>query len=441
MATYTMFWPQWMCDRAREQGLEGKPLRLLWGGHNQDTRFSRFKVGPGDTVVPIASVDGVLHALASLHVVEKTSADAWLAKNPGDERLRLHGCGSELLVGDGEGAPLRFDRAFTGAQLAKWRYDGTDGERPLKFLEKGLLKKTMSLQGVYRVTPATAKLVASVLAVEAREPEQTTGADLEASLRAAPADEKLARVLADAWLEAGDARGEVLAIELALAHETNDARAAELDARHAALMRKGAGMKKQPGGFPFRAMQGGRPFAELRATKLTLAGKDQEAVLRAFAAIAARFLDTGGFSAVELIRPPGLREPPPALSKRFDALGAERTAFVTWTRKKPLSVDETLQATGDDPAFIVTASGPLRAADGGGVLPFQAASQWLGSALINHAVLRLADRTMTMRLSVPLGCPRASARVAELVAAVKALGGSAGVTQLTRTASGDRALK
>ena len=29
---------------------------LLWGGHNQDSRFSRFKVGPGDVVVPITAI-------------------------------------------------------------------------------------------------------------------------------------------------------------------------------------------------------------------------------------------------------------------------------------------------------------------------------------------------------------------------------------------------
>lgn len=271
MALYTMYWPDWMCDRAREHGLEGQRLRVLWGGHNQDTRFSRFKVGPGDRVVPVTAIDGVLHALALIEVAQKTTADAWLPTHPDDAKTRLHGCGSELLVARADaGLPLAFTRRFSAAQLERFRYDGSSGPRALKFLDGGKLKKSMSVQGVYRVTAETERLIEQVLAAPVLEPPKTTAAALEAGLRERPDDEGAARVLADAWQEQGDVRGEVMALELALAREADGVEAAKLDARHAALMRAQAGLKKRPGGFPLRAFQGARSFTELSTYGLSL---------------------------------------------------------------------------------------------------------------------------------------------------------------------------
>lgn len=435
MATYTMYWPDWMCDRAREQGLEGQPLRLLWGGHNQDSRFSRFKVGPGDVVVPITAVDGVLFALGSLNVVEKTTAEPWVAAHPDDAKLRLHGCGSELLVGDGQGKPLRFDRAFSGPQLEMWTFDGTDGPRPLKFLEKGRLKKTMSLQGVYRVTEKTAEIIGKVLDAPVVEAPKTNATELEAALRRNPKDEQTARVLADAWQDAGDVRGEILALELDLAREEDPAKAAPMDERHAVLMRKSAGLKKQPGGFPFRPVMGARQFIEV-SPKLTLAAGDKKTLLTAFLAFAHELIDTDGFASIELLRRPGLTAPPPDLDKAFTDLGAKRTAFVTWARKKPLSVDEVMGATGGDTAFFVFLEGALRGADGGAPLPFQANSQWAGSAPASELQLRLSDRAVWGALRVPIGTPQADSRAKELEAMLTMMGEAPHVRRLARSATG-----
>lgn len=81
MATYTYYWPEWACLDARAVGLEGKPVPLFFGGHNADSDFSRFKIGPGDTAVAITVVDGELFLLASLVVREKATADDWLARD------------------------------------------------------------------------------------------------------------------------------------------------------------------------------------------------------------------------------------------------------------------------------------------------------------------------------------------------------------------------
>ena len=49
-------------------------------------------------------------------------------------------------------------------------------------------------------------------------------------------------MLADALQLAGDVRGEILALELALAGEEDPTRASSLDARHAELMRRSAAL-------------------------------------------------------------------------------------------------------------------------------------------------------------------------------------------------------
>jgi hypothetical protein len=160
MALFTMYWPDWMCAAAREHGLEGQPLTIVWGGHNHDTSFARFKVGVGDTLVPVTCVSGVVYVLASLVVLAKSNAALWLPAHPEHAHTRLPGCGNEVLVGTPQ-ASLRFDRPLSPAQLMAWRYATSTGERPLKFLRQGRLTRTMSMQGVYRVTEATRAVLAS----------------------------------------------------------------------------------------------------------------------------------------------------------------------------------------------------------------------------------------------------------------------------------------
>lgn len=436
MALYTMYWPDWMCDRAREQGLEGHLLRLLWGGHNQDTRFSRFKVGPGDRVVPVTAIDGVLHALASVEVVEKTSAERWLPAHPEDAATRLHGCGSELLVARPDaGWPLAFNRPFTSQELEQWRYDGTSGPRPLKFLEHGKLKKSMSVQGVYRVTPSTEALVDAAFARATGPAPKTTVTSLEAALRQRPDDEAAARVLADAWLEQGDARGEVLALELALANETEPGEVAALDTRHAALLRATVGSKKVPGGFPFRAFQGGRAFTELGADGLTLRADLPEVMTSAFFELAARLLEVEGAHRVEVLRDAG-----PVLAKRLEALAARPVlgSGASWTRRRPFSPGEVTLLVDAGAPLRLWVAGPLRAREGGGRLPFQAPSQWLGSCLTSELELSLADRSMRWWLRVPDGTPLSRHRREELEQLITRLGGRASRRRLRRTAGGDR---
>ncbi|MEW5740536.1 MAG: hypothetical protein AB1938_16530 [Myxococcota bacterium] len=400
MATYTMYWPDWMCAAAREQGLDGQPLRLLWGGHNADSSFSRFKVGPGDTVVPVTSRDGVLYALAALDVTEKTDADAWLATHPGDAKLRMHGCGKQLLVGTPR-APLRFDRPFTPAQLETWRYDSGKTGRGLKHLdEKGRLTRILALQGVYRVSPKTAEMIAGVLAAASPPPPSPTEASaLLARMREAPEDEATAHVLADAWQQQGEPRGELLALELALRTERDARKAADLDQRLAGLARKVKGLKTLPGGFPFRGAWGYRDHVELRVTDVALKSLAPRDALE----LAQGFLLVDDFSLV------GLRasEAPPALEAVLQRLGAERSShrFLTraWGLKGGFTVERVEACLAAQPNLALVAQGPLRLPGEPWPVPLQAPALWAGPALESEVVVHVEQRRAELTLRAPSG--------------------------------------
>lgn len=287
MATYTYYWPEWACLDARAVGLEGKPVPLFFGGHNADSDFSRFKIGPGDTAVAITVVDGELFLLASLVVREKATADHWLARHPEHAPFRSSRGGGQVLAGDPV-APLSFARRVPPRTLVDWRYDSGKEGRPLKHLEAGKLKRQGSLQGVYRVTAATAGAIARLLS---EEPPAVPSVDaridgLIERLRRSPSDDASAAVLADLWQEQGDPRGQLVALDLAIvrALEGNDeATLRGAAAAHLELVRR-RGMKAAlaaPGGFPFRAVYTSRDHVVW-----STAGVDPS--LAAFEAIEAR---------------------------------------------------------------------------------------------------------------------------------------------------------
>lgn len=440
MATYTMYWPEWMCEAARGQGLDGQPVHLLWGGHNADSDFGRFKVGPGDTVVPVTSRDGVLYALASVHVTEKTNADAWLERHPGDARLRLHGCGGQVLAGT-PGAPLRFDRALTPAQLEAWRYDAAKVPRALKHLTDGRLTRPLSVQGVYRVTTETAAVLDGVLGrppPPAPAPNEATA--LAQRLRESPDDEGLARVLADAWQHVGDARGELLALELALRTETSAARAGEWEQRLAAAARKVKGVKQQPGGFPHRAQWGGRDFVELRAVRLPLADGSAAGAL----SLAQGVVDVEGFDALGMTS----ARAPAALEAALAACGASARGQVgfsrAWVRPagEPFTVaqaDACLAAAADT-RLALWATGVVRLPGTRASVPLQSTALWLGAPPRSEVRLFPLQRLGELTLRVPLGSALGDGAATALEDALRRRGASVNRRVLRRTARGDVAV-
>lgn len=439
MATYTMYWPEWMCEAARGQGLDGQPVHLLWGGHNADSDFGRFKVGPGDTVVAVTSRDGVLYALASVHVTEKTSADAWLAKHPGDARLRVHGCGGQVLAGT-PGAPLRFDRALTGRQLEAFRYDAAKAPRALKHVKDGRLTRPLSVQGVYRVTADTAAMLDGVLGrtpPPAPAPNEATA--LAQRLRESPDDEGLARVLADAWQHVGDARGELLALELALRTEASAARAVELEQRLAAAARKVKGVKQQPGGFPYRAQWGGRELLELRAQALPLGSASTADAL----ALARGLLDVEGFLAI------GIQAGRPAAALEAAALqcGAHVSGLAAFSRAwvrddGPFTAAqaEACVAAGQGQALALLAQGRLVLPGTRSPVPLQSAAVWLGTPPASQLLVRPHEKTCDVTLRVPLGTALGDTAAQTLEAGFRQRGLTVTRRHLRRTSRGDVAV-
>lgn len=238
--------PRWRPSRSTGQSgrtrtrspwvTRGKPLPVFFGGQNADANFERFKVGPGDTVVAITVVDGALLLLASLDVTDKTDAASWLLKHPDHAAFRGSRHGGQVLAGN-PGAALAFSRRVPADALRAWRYDSGKDGRPLKHLEEGKVTRPDSMRGVYRLTDATAKKVLAQLAAAVPEATkaQTGDAPLLEKLRQRPDDATTAAVLADAWQQQGDPRGDLLAFELALT-TCEDSQAPELWAKLEALL-------------------------------------------------------------------------------------------------------------------------------------------------------------------------------------------------------------
>jgi hypothetical protein len=69
------------------------------------------------------------------------------------------GCINEVVVGP-PGSPLRFDRPLPGEHLEHLTFTSRRGERKLKYVEDGRLLKALSLQGIYRLAPESADVLA-----------------------------------------------------------------------------------------------------------------------------------------------------------------------------------------------------------------------------------------------------------------------------------------
>lgn len=75
------------------------------------------------------------------------------------------GCTSEVVLGP-PGSPLRFDRPLPGEHLEHLTFTSRRGERKLKYVEDGRLLRALSLQGIYRLAPESADIIARHLTIE-----------------------------------------------------------------------------------------------------------------------------------------------------------------------------------------------------------------------------------------------------------------------------------
>jgi hypothetical protein len=180
--SYTVLWSSESCKRLKKHGVIGQPLRVLFGGeHESAPSFSRFGVEPGDSVYPVGVRQGRLYVIARMKVGAIVSIGEYLRifradtgidlddprydhlddlfkEHPELEHRIPRGCVFEAaLAEEGTGTPIRFNIVVPSDLLERLRFRSRRGERGLKYVEDGLLKRSISLQGgVYRLSPESA---------------------------------------------------------------------------------------------------------------------------------------------------------------------------------------------------------------------------------------------------------------------------------------------
>jgi len=149
---YTVLWSQYQCRAVSRAGEVGRPLRILQGGHNKQTRFSDMNVRVGDYIYPVCVQNRRVYLIARMRVRWVTNPVEYLVAHPGDGHLvNPHGCAWELLAGS-EGTPIRFDLALPAEILERLSFRSQRAVRKLKYVEDGELTNSVGLQGVYRLT-------------------------------------------------------------------------------------------------------------------------------------------------------------------------------------------------------------------------------------------------------------------------------------------------
>jgi len=220
---------------------------------------------------------------------------------------------------------------------------------------------------------------------------------LEARLVERPDDDEAALVLADHLLASGDPRGELIALERAIARATDEDALAAAVARAAQLVDdERLRVWARPGGFPYRRRWVGRPFATTRAV---VARANDAAFRRALV----RFLD----ELTDTRAPASVRadEPTPAVVEALRAVGL--TAVDARARRwrapeAPISVEPLLASLPDGAAlnlqfeFLWSA-----AAIGAGCVGLQA-DAFGERALVSSLAFDLPSGALTLDAKLPL---------------------------------------
>ena len=177
---FTVLWTSDYCRQLKRAGDVGKALRVLFGGsHLSRPKFSSFGVRPGDWVYPIRVHQGSLFIVSRMRVRSYVGLPQYLtgvlgldpaygelhvwklaerlaAEHPEWGHLLPWGCLVEVVLGE-DGAEIRLDRAVPVEVVESLRFLGSRGERPIKHLQEGRIKSSVSLQGgVYRLADISA---------------------------------------------------------------------------------------------------------------------------------------------------------------------------------------------------------------------------------------------------------------------------------------------
>lgn len=154
-ASYTMLWSQDYCRYLARVNEVGQPLRFVWGGHNQDTRFSHMQLAQADRIYPLTVVAKQLYVVARMDVEQFVTREGFARLYPERVHLILNPCADEIVLGE-DGTPIRFDVGVPSAILESIRFTAQRGIRPIRYVVDGKLERTISIQGVYRLTAESA---------------------------------------------------------------------------------------------------------------------------------------------------------------------------------------------------------------------------------------------------------------------------------------------
>ncbi|HEY1067100.1 MAG TPA: TIGR02996 domain-containing protein, partial [Pirellulales bacterium] len=152
---YTFLWPQ--RDVRNRVADESHPLLDFapsWG--NDQTNFWRMKIKPGDYLYPLCVQNKKAHVVARMRVVEliEGTPDDWIVSEAGGRPQLVAGRRGGA-YGD-RGTRVRLDNALPPAVLERLTFRSQRSERKIKHVVDGELTSSISLQGVYRLTRASA---------------------------------------------------------------------------------------------------------------------------------------------------------------------------------------------------------------------------------------------------------------------------------------------
>jgi hypothetical protein len=169
--SYTVLWTNDLCRELIRGGFTGQRPTVLFGGpHRSRPSFQRAGVVAGDRVFAVRAWRTALYPVCSMEVQRIVDYDkAGLELADEDYPKVIHwrplksGCVSEVVLGP-PGSPIRFDAPLPGEWLEHLSFSSRRGERKLKYVEEGRLLRALSLQGIYRLAPESADVIARHLA-------------------------------------------------------------------------------------------------------------------------------------------------------------------------------------------------------------------------------------------------------------------------------------
>jgi hypothetical protein len=196
---YTVFWTmdRWLSAVA----VGHRPLPVLFGGpHLSEPSFRRAGVKVGDEIYPVAVANRRMHIVARMRVREMLLLGQEDGPTLIDQRFPQYRawkflaptCTDEVLIGM-EGSAPRADLEVPAEILTSLTFRSNRGERPLRHVKDGELKSSIGLQGIYRLTAASAADLSALIespppSAGPRIPRPAKGSDRRA---VAPAEDAL----------------------------------------------------------------------------------------------------------------------------------------------------------------------------------------------------------------------------------------------------------